>query len=597
MANNNKNIAKKSTNHPARSAGSKSGVKSPKVFSIIVCVELLCSILFSLFSIHFAADISVVAFPLAAVYTAILVFFVFFKMLKPLNGKMVPVAVKLIEYLPYVFLLSFILRRAGKNGTPYWLDVVCVVLWCIIFVISLILSNRMNDKHSAALTKDWKVAAPKRKKRRGIALVLFELVDWVNAIVQAVFMVLLIQIFIVQLYVIPSESMVPTFLVKDRVAVTKFNCGPKFPLTDIGLPCFTKYKRGDIVVVRNPHYTIDRQSEVKTVTSQLVYMLTFMSVNLNRDENGELKADPLVKRIAGVEGEQLVMQDGVLYSRTKDSPQFKAVEKDNTYAAWNLKAKIPNGAQMYPLEPPHGPGYAKMIEFEQSRRNFDLETAKIQTQDLVKRFRKLVYKHNLVSNMNNFVPYVETLFNDVYKSTSRIMNANEGDEWFERFMTSWFETADQKRDIYTEANFKVNVMAKIYFGNLVVRTAELIRGKVSEDAIAKDETIMKYENLSDLLRWYITILDQRNMPVFPPNDFNGNPQYIPENCYFMMGDNRFNSYDMRHGDIAVLTSVSEEDYLSILYYSIIEPQYVDQKLILGKPVFRFWPRGRVGKIK
>ena len=53
MANNNKNIAKKSTNHPARSAGSKSGVKSPKVFSIIVCVELLCSILFSLFSIHF----------------------------------------------------------------------------------------------------------------------------------------------------------------------------------------------------------------------------------------------------------------------------------------------------------------------------------------------------------------------------------------------------------------------------------------------------------------------------------------------------------------------------------------------------------------
>lgn len=571
--------------------------KSPDIFSIFVCVELIASILFTFASVHFAADISVAAFPLAAVYTAILVYFVFFKMLKPLNGKMVPVAVKLIEYLPYVFLLSFILRRAGKNGTPYWLDVAGVVLWCIVFIFSLILSNRMNDKHSAALTKDWKVAAPKKKKRHGVALVLYELVDWVNAIVQAVFMVLLIQIFVIQLYVIPSESMVPTFLVKDRVAVTKFNCGPKFPLTDIGLPCFTKYKRGDIVVVRNPHYTIDRKSEVKTVTSQLIYMLTFMSVNLNRDEKGELKADPLVKRIAGVPGEQLVMQDGVLYSRSKGDDKFKAVEKDTSYAAWNLKAKIPSGAQVYPLEPPYGPGYSKMIEFEELRRNFDLKAAELQTLDLVKRFKKLAYKHNLVGDMNNFVPYVETLFNDVYKTTSRIMNANDGDEWFERFMTSWFEAADSKRDIYSEANFKLNVMAKIYFGNLVVRTAELIRGKVSDTQIPQDETIIYYENLSDTLRWYITILDQRNMPVFPPNDFNGNPQYIPENCYIMMGDNRFNSFDMRHGDIPVLTSVSEEDDLSVLYYSIIEPQYVNQKLILGKPVFRFWPRGRVGRIK
>ena len=35
-----------------------------------------------------------------------------------------------------------------------------------------------------------------------------------------------------QLYEIPSESMVPTFLIKDRAAVSKIDCGPKFPLTD-----------------------------------------------------------------------------------------------------------------------------------------------------------------------------------------------------------------------------------------------------------------------------------------------------------------------------------------------------------------------------
>ena len=51
-------------------------------------------------------------------------------------------------------------------------------------------------------------------------------------------------------------------------------------------------------------------------------MLSLMTVNLNKDENGEMKADPLVKRITGLPGEQLVMQDGVLYVRTKDSDEF-----------------------------------------------------------------------------------------------------------------------------------------------------------------------------------------------------------------------------------------------------------------------------------
>ena len=139
-----------------------------------------------------------------------------------------------------------------------------------------------------------------------------------------------------QLYVIPSESMVPTFLVKDRVFVTKLNCGPKFPLTEIGLNDFTKYKRGNIVVVRNPHYKIDRQSEIKTVTSQLVYMLTFMAVNMNTDENGNPKYDPLVKRVCGLPGEQLVMQDGVLYRRTKDNDVFTPVQEDAKYACWDL---------------------------------------------------------------------------------------------------------------------------------------------------------------------------------------------------------------------------------------------------------------------
>ena len=108
--------------------------------------------------------------------------------------------------------------------------------------------------------------------------------------------VLLVNIFIFQLYEIPSESMVPEFLIKDRVVVFKTPSGPKFPLSDVGLPAFRSYKRGDIVVFRNPHYETTRKSEVKTLFLRL-FMLTFTKVNLNVDEYGEMKADPLVKSL------------------------------------------------------------------------------------------------------------------------------------------------------------------------------------------------------------------------------------------------------------------------------------------------------------
>ena len=64
---------------------------------------------------------------------------------------------------------------------------------------------------------------------------------------------------------------------------------------------------------------ISHKFEVKTFILQMVLMFMFTKVNLNVDESGEIKADPLVKRVTGLPGEQLVMQDGVLYSRTTDT--------------------------------------------------------------------------------------------------------------------------------------------------------------------------------------------------------------------------------------------------------------------------------------
>ena len=188
-----------------------------------------------------------------------------------------------------------------------------MLFWVATSALTLVILHFLNPKRVERYF-DYKV--PEKKRRTGLRFVVSETISWIDALVQAVFMVLLLNIFIVQLYEIPSESMVPEFLIKDRVVVFKTLSGPKFPLSDVGLPYLKTYKRGDIVVFRNPHYENDRKSEVKTFVSQLVYMISLTKVNLNMDADGNPKADPLVKRLAGVPGEQLMMQDGILYHRT-----------------------------------------------------------------------------------------------------------------------------------------------------------------------------------------------------------------------------------------------------------------------------------------
>ncbi len=558
-------------------------------------IEFGAAALFTLLLINFSLDISILAFPLALIFSAILFYLSYFKIFKETDGSKAMAVLKLTQYLPYFLLLCFILRRAGKNGSSGFYDLITVLLWLLIFVTSLILSNLMGEKKIKKLSEGWAVK-PEFKKPKGAARIAFEIVDWADALVWAIFTVMLFQIFVFQLYEIPSESMVPTFLIKDRVIVSKFDCGPKFPLTNIGLPDFRHYKRGQTIVLRNPHYSLDRKSEVKTVTSQLLYMLTFMTVNINRDEDGELKADPLVKRICGEPGEQLVMQDGQLYAR-KNGQDFKPVEIDNKFATWNLNALQQNIKKKVESFPLSASEYEDMLDFEEYRRNYDLNVAKFRAQEIV---RKLNNYAASVSKTGDFtVPslFEYMLFSQVNTIALDLISKAGGAKWFSDFMTSWIENKDKERDLYSESNFRLNVITKITFGNLVLRTIELSKNNVSASQWQNDAVFKENYELANKLNWYIqSLLDERNMPVFPANDANGNACYIPKNCYFMMGDNRFNSLDLRHSYDQKMKPLTDDDKLSIEYYSMMEPQYVNKRYIIGKPVYRFWPATRRGKV-
>jgi len=159
--------------------------------------------------------------------------------------------------------------------------------------------------------------------------------EWIDVILQAIIIAMLIQQFFFQMYQIPSESMVPTFLVKDRVVVNKLIYGPQIPLTEWKLPSPIKPKIGEIVVFKNPK--VDEEgSEIRynNVFSRIfhpfVFMLTLSMVDIDKKlTDGNPKERFLVKRLIAGEGEKICMVNDKVYKKTKNSD-------------WKLMSKMKN---------------------------------------------------------------------------------------------------------------------------------------------------------------------------------------------------------------------------------------------------------------
>jgi len=125
-------------------------------------------------------------------------------------------------------------------------------------------------------------------RRRGQPSTTRSLIEWILVVAGAVAVALLVRLFAVQAFYIPSESMEPTLEVNDRVLVNRLS----YKLHDVN--------RGDVIVFEKPES-----------------LVTPAGPNEIKD---------LIKRVVALPGESVVFQDGNVYidGRQLDEPYLPA---------------------------------------------------------------------------------------------------------------------------------------------------------------------------------------------------------------------------------------------------------------------------------
>ena len=514
---------------------------------------------------------------------------------------------KLFDYWPFVMIACFVCSRALVEHSPYALDTTLALLWFGIVILKATTVHYMKNKNLQKYFPDIQPIQLKKKmfplkgKKSGEILksIFIELLEWVDAAFYAIFFVLLINIFIFQVYRIPSESMVPEFMIGDTVIGVKTPSGPFFPLSSFRLPQWKKYQRGDIVILNNPNYPDTPKVRLKTFMSQLVYMLTLARVNLNTDDNGKPKADPLVKRVTGLPGEKLMLVDGVLYVKHRDDTEFLPLEEDGLYANWDLASLSASDRRLIKDIYISSEELRILEAVEAQRKELNLNDAVQQAQSLIRRL-SLLKDHKDTAAAADILPEagyeMSALFRANDTISREILTTNGGLAWFRNFMTSWnsyWQSGEtQQASLYEKRFAQLNALIKLCFGKIVIRNIELFRANVTAEQFINDEVRNSLLQEAQTYAFYLVWTNQRNMNVFPA----GQDEYIPENAYFMMGDNRFNSTDMRHTTVFKLTSVDKNDARSIRFLSNIEPKYVPAEKILGTTILRVFPFSRFGAL-
>ena len=193
----------------------------------------------------------------------------------------------------------------------------------------------------------------RRKKFRTKSKVLNWILDWVDAILFAVVVVTLINVFLFQSFKIPSSSMESTLYTGDHLFVSKLTYGARLPMTPLTipfthnvigkgesystavqwkyrrLPGFRKVRKGDCVVFGFPNGdTVLTKAPVEDYHT----VVRFMGREAAQKALGPVlvrpmdKKDHYVKRCVATPGDTLEVRDGLVWINGKQQEVWPGVQ-------------------------------------------------------------------------------------------------------------------------------------------------------------------------------------------------------------------------------------------------------------------------------
>ncbi len=176
----------------------------------------------------------------------------------------------------------------------------------------------------------------RKQKERGAVM------EWVDAFLWAVMVVLLLNQYLLQAYQIPSGSMRHTLIggidpysggmsTSDRIFVDKVTFGPEL-LPGVGkLPGLRESRRGEVIIFENPEY--ESPSLVHEIAQRVLYMVTLSLVDLNRIRGGETAHQFLIKRQVAEDGDRVQFRRGQLYFQPRGEAQLIPEEEFKTFTS------------------------------------------------------------------------------------------------------------------------------------------------------------------------------------------------------------------------------------------------------------------------